>query len=110
MNQYNTERILKRMREEMQGIRNYKGLSQKEMGDILGVTGQQVAKYESGENQIKVSTLISFCQFFNINIEDFLKRCTEGGEIEKLYKTGQLNQETINSLNIPDEDYTEYKM
>ena len=73
MNQYNTERILKRVRKEMQGIRNYKGLSQKEMGDILGVTGQQVAKYESGENQIKVSTLILFCEFFNITIAYFLK-------------------------------------
>lgn len=30
--------------------------------------------------------------------------------IEHLHKTAQLNQETINSLNIPHEDYTEYKM
>lgn len=77
LNTYEISLISKRIAEQMEEIRMCKGLSQKEMGDILGVTGQQVAKYESGENQIKVSTLILFCQFFKIDIADFLKRCTD---------------------------------
>ena len=34
----------------------------------------------------------------------------QGGDIENLHKTGQLNQETVDAINTPHKDYTEYKI
>jgi len=53
--------IAKTVGQNLRRIRIAERLTQKRMGDLLGVSGQQVQKYESGESQLSVSRLIQFC-------------------------------------------------
>jgi transcriptional regulator with XRE-family HTH domain len=51
-------------------LRRYRkqaGLSQEAVASELGITFQQVQKYENGRNRVAVSTLIRICQFLGIS-------------------------------------------
>src|SRR3989454_12193285 len=46
--------------------RNMLGLSQTEMGEQIGVTFQQVQKYEKGVNRIGASRLLQICNVLQV--------------------------------------------
>jgi transcriptional regulator with XRE-family HTH domain len=48
------------------------GLSQEAIGNLTGITFQQVQKYEKGLNRIAISRLYEFAQILNVSIEWFL--------------------------------------
>ncbi|WP_283808829.1 helix-turn-helix transcriptional regulator [Tardiphaga sp. P9-11] len=50
-------------------VRMEKGLSQAALGDAVGVSFQQIQKYERGTNRISASTLFAICQFLDCPIE-----------------------------------------
>lgn len=52
-------------------IRKMKGLSQSNLGQLIGVTGQMVQKYESGQSEISSSTLKALAKALNIDIRQF---------------------------------------
>jgi transcriptional regulator with XRE-family HTH domain len=51
------------------------GLSQKDLANKIGVTFQQVQKYEQGKNRVTLTRLISISNSLNIQIDYFLKDC-----------------------------------
>jgi transcriptional regulator with XRE-family HTH domain len=53
-------------------IRRRLGLSQTELGQALGVTFQQVQKYERGANRVAGSTLVRLCRKLNVAPADVL--------------------------------------
>lgn len=42
------------------------GLSQEQLGEAIGVTFQQIQKYEKGTNRVAVSTLFRMAQAFKV--------------------------------------------
>lgn len=46
-------------------------LSQRDVGDYLGVTFQQVQKWERGTNRISAARLRMLCFLFDITLEQF---------------------------------------
>ena len=50
-----------------------RGLSQTELGDKIGVTFQQVQKYESGVNRISMGRLTRIARLFGIDVTDLLE-------------------------------------
>jgi len=54
------------------------GMSQTLLGDNLGLTFQQIQKYEKGENRIPASTIYIISKLFQISTEEFLSEldCT----------------------------------
>ncbi|MDM9644873.1 helix-turn-helix domain-containing protein [Rhizobium sp. S163] len=46
--------------------RKLKGLSQSQLGDALGVTFQQVQKYERGTNRVSASSMFAVMNFLNL--------------------------------------------
>ena len=72
------------------------GLSQKDIADILGVSFQQVQKYETGHNRIDVTKLIKLAEYFNVPVIYFFegfdrpadteKQALEKAEFQKLSK------------------------
>jgi transcriptional regulator with XRE-family HTH domain len=54
------------------------GMSQTLLGDNLGLTFQQIQKYEKGENRIPASTLYIISKLFQISTEEFFSEldCT----------------------------------
>ena len=52
-------------------IRSHIGLSQTALGDALGITFQQIQKYEKGANRISASKLWDIARFFKVDIGYF---------------------------------------
>jgi len=53
-------------------VRRDRGLSQAEVGDALGITFQQVQKYERGANRVSASMLVKAARFLGIGAADLL--------------------------------------
>jgi len=47
------------------------GMSQEKLGDLLGLTFQQVQKYEKGTNRISVSRLVDIARILSVDIHFF---------------------------------------
>ncbi len=54
-------------------IRKAKGLSQSAIADALGISFQQVQKYEKGTNRISASVLFELAQALSVSMDDFFK-------------------------------------
>lgn len=88
------------------------GKSQEELGAFLGVTFQQIQKYEKGQNRISPKRLIDFCNLINLNIEDVLKINTNGEPLlnnPNLYSEIKFRKSTASILGkinkLQDKDY-----
>lgn len=46
----------------VKAIRTVRGMSQTTLGEALGITFQQIQKYEKGTNRLSVSSLIRVCK------------------------------------------------
>ena len=57
--------------ERLRAYRDINGLSQTELGEAIGVTFQQVQKYERGKNKVSVSRLIDICKILNTPPHEF---------------------------------------
>lgn len=49
--------------------REARGMTQAELGELLGVTAQQVQKYERGESQMAASRFYNAAKVFNVPME-----------------------------------------
>lgn len=57
--------------------RNAAGMSQLEFGEAIGVTFQQVQKYENGSNRIAASTLYAASKILNVPLLTFFRGLDE---------------------------------
>ncbi len=71
--QINT-RIGKRIRT----ARKTRGMSQTQLGDALGVSFQQIGKYESGLNTISVPTFLTLCRVLRVRPATILEEYVAG--------------------------------
>lgn len=58
-------RIIKKKRQQL-------GISMHQLADAIGVTYQQVQKYENGTNRISLSRANDICKFLGVNISDLV--------------------------------------
>ena len=58
--------------------RTLSGMSQERLGDALGLTFQQVQKYERGANRVGASRLFDISRVFNVPISFFFDDMPEG--------------------------------
>jgi transcriptional regulator with XRE-family HTH domain len=56
----------------MRALRLQRGLSQMQVGEKLGVTFQQIQKYESGRNRLAGSRLVMMCELLKCRATDLL--------------------------------------
>src|SRR5690349_22317893 len=54
------------------------GMSQEKLGDMLGLTFQQVQKYEKGMNRISVARLVDIAKILNVEIDFFFDGIRSG--------------------------------
>lgn len=68
--------------------RTQKGLTQKELGKLLGVTDKAVSKWETGESKPRLDKMTQITELFDTSIDRMLGGETQdGGEQLKPYKT-----------------------
>lgn len=63
-------------------LRLSKGLTQEDLGNVLGVAFQQIQKYESGANAIRARTLHQLAQYFNVSLLFFFSEEAEASSLE----------------------------
>jgi transcriptional regulator with XRE-family HTH domain len=56
------------------------GMSQEKLGDVLGITFQQVQKYENGKNRISASRLQHISQILQVPVPFFFEGAPGGSE------------------------------
>lgn len=65
-------------------------MSQEKLGELLGVTFQQVQKYEKGANRVGASRLFQIATLLGVSVQYFF----EGIE-QSEWNAGSLNEETV---------------
>lgn len=80
------------MFEHLKEIRNYEGLTQKEVANILGVARSTYAGWESGKDIIPFPKLIIFANYFKVSL-DYLVGNTL--DIEYVNSTGEIDLKTV---------------
>ncbi|ARO55877.1 hypothetical protein B2G69_18225 [Methylorubrum zatmanii] len=55
-------------------LRKLQGLSQKELGEAIGVTFQQIQKYEKGVNRIAADRLFAIAQKLGVTVDQLIAR------------------------------------
>ena len=66
--------IDKQAGQKLRNLRKLKNFSQDKLGKRIGVTFQQVQKYESGVNRISTSTLYKIADALNVGVEELLPK------------------------------------
>ncbi len=59
-------------------------MSQEKLGDQLGLTFQQVQKYESGKNRISAARLHEISKIFDVPLDYFYQDCVEDSQAPSL--------------------------
>ena len=57
----------------LQSIRKRRGLTQKELGEKIGLTREAVASYEAGRSQLMVTTLLDIAVVLRIAVNEILR-------------------------------------
>ncbi len=82
--------------EKIKELRIQKGLSQRKLGELLGVSNRAVSKWENGISLPSSANLLKLAQIFNIPFEQFAEKKESGlkeikgmESITQLYKIGR---------------------
>lgn len=53
-------------------LRNEKGVTQEQLGEILGVSGRSISRWETGTNLPDLSILVQISEYYNVEIKEIL--------------------------------------
>lgn len=67
------------------------GMSQEKLGELLGITFQQVQKYEKGSNRVSASRLHMMSKVLNVPIQFFFEGLQEPAEGAEGFREGEAN-------------------
>jgi transcriptional regulator with XRE-family HTH domain len=66
-------------------LRQQAGLTQEQLGEAVGLSYQQIQKYEHGESKITVDLLYRLSRIFRIPVVEFIPRTVYSSEQEEQY-------------------------
>ena len=75
-------------------------MSQTELGDRIGVSFQQVQKYERGANRVSASTLMLMAKAFGVSASEILQACELSAVATgaPVFLSNPLEQELLNGF------------
>lgn len=65
------EKIKLHIAETLKRLRTEKKITQKELGDFLGVQNSTISAWELGQNSIDISVLFRICNYLGVSISEF---------------------------------------
>lgn len=80
------------------------GITQSELGDIAGVTFQQIQKYEKGANRIGAGRLYKFSTILNVPISYFFDGLEEGDMKKTLSDSKSEIEFEYESFDVPEKE------
>lgn len=69
---------------KVRALRDAQNMSQASLGDHLGVSFQQIQKYEKGMNRVTAARLQKIAAIFNVPLDHFYKPNGHGDDVESL--------------------------
>jgi len=63
--------------QNLNAMRKAKRVTQEQLAEVLGITFQQVQKYENGRNRIPLDKLITTCKFLGCDVWDIVPEMWE---------------------------------
>ena len=84
--------------DKIRELREINHITQKQLGDMLGISDRAVSKWESGLSKPSGENLISLAKMFNVKVEEFFGRssCIK----EKTYRIYEANISSNRRLHI----------
>jgi transcriptional regulator with XRE-family HTH domain len=70
-------------------------LSQEELGAALGVTFQQIQKYEKGKNRMSAATMVQIAEVLKVDVQYFFDELPTGAKNAKEIKTPILTEMSL---------------
>ncbi|MDR0290718.1 MAG: helix-turn-helix domain-containing protein [Treponema sp.] len=70
--QHSPDNRLGAIGESLQSIRKRRGLTQKELGEKIGLTREAIASYESGRSHLMVITLLDLAAALRVSVNEIL--------------------------------------
>lgn len=70
-----------RVGQNLRNARNLRGLTQRQLGETVSLTLQQIQKYENGSNRITVSRLHQFSEVLNVPVAQFFSGPSLEGQL-----------------------------
>jgi transcriptional regulator with XRE-family HTH domain len=64
--------------ERMKWVRQAAGLTQKEVGDLIGVASNTVTSWEKGKNAVLAYYAIKFCNVFKVSLDYLFRGSLQG--------------------------------
>jgi transcriptional regulator with XRE-family HTH domain len=58
----------------MRESRRALGITQEGLGELLGITFQQIQKYESGRNRVSAARLFEICKALEVSLASMFER------------------------------------
>ena len=65
-------------------FRKEKKVTQKKLGEVLGVENNTISSWESGTNSIDASSLMEICDYLNVSLGDMYGRVNKAIPMSKL--------------------------
>lgn len=60
--------------DKLRQLREKRGLTQRDLANVLNVSFQQIAKYESGKNRLTVGRISQLCKVFKVRPNCFFQK------------------------------------
>ena len=67
-------------------LRNKSGLTQNEIANKLGVSGQTILNWENGIYEPKINQLIQLAELFGVTVDYLIERKADGKSIDAICK------------------------
>jgi len=80
----NYDEINKYIGSQIKFRRNSLGVTQEELSSYLGVTFQQIQKYENGKNRVSAGSLMLISQFLNVSIAYFFEKYNADSNVKSI--------------------------
>lgn len=94
--------------DKLKELRNRQNLTQEQLGEDLGITQQQIARYENNLRQFKQDFLFQLADYFNVSINEFFPDTTnkkQNNHYKQVLKdkglmddNDNINEESLNKL------------
>ena len=63
--------------QRLRELREERGVTQQELAEAVGVTFQQIQKYERGVNRISAGKLLRLIRYLHVKCDQFLSSCLD---------------------------------
>lgn len=86
--------------------RRLRGISQKAVGNKIGVSYQQIQKYESGANRLPTTSFYYMCKLYQVSFCRILGDLEHPGWFDHSNKNNQHDEDPKRSMNAPGQEHT----